>query len=158
MVKSCLDALLTYHRGRVQHEARIGGRVTPVSVGSILSISFDFWAEVERSARTEYKSVIKNFDCGGSVYCNTPWFSTGAIIGREGIQFDSYITAAESLGSFAKVSPALPAHTVGVEYEDLPEKIRQITQTIDSGSLGEPPTLDPDILWAAIIGAPLPVK
>lgn len=139
--------------GRVQHDAIIGGRLIPVSVGSILSISLDLWAEVERSARTEYKSVIKNFQCAGSVYCNTPWFSAGATIGREGIQFDSYITAAASLGSFAKVTPALPSHTTGIKYKDLPQKIRKIKEAIDSGSLGEPPTLDPDILWAAFIGA-----
>jgi hypothetical protein len=144
---------LEHSSGRVQHDAIIGGRLIPVSVGSILSISMDLWAEVERSARTEYKSVIKTFQCAGSIYCNTPWFSAGATIGREGIQFDSYITAAASLGSFAKVTPALPSHTTDIKYKDLPQKIRQIKEAVDSGSLGEPPTLDPDILWAAFIGA-----
>jgi hypothetical protein len=85
-----------------------------------------------------------------------PWFSVGAIIGRKGIHFDSYITAAASLGSFAKVTGALPTFPSSIKYKDLPEKIRKIKQAVDSGSLGEPPSLDPDILWAAFVGAPTP--
>ena len=138
--------------GAIRHQAMIGGRVTPISVGEILSFSIDFWAEVESSVKTAYKPVIKNFDCSATATCNLPWISVGAIFDRKGIEFDHYLTASEKLGKFVEATPALPPKTIRVEYKDLPEKIREIKKAVDDGTLGEAPNLNPDILWTEFTG------
>lgn len=143
----------TEHKtGTMHHQAFIGGRITPVSVGDLLSVTIDFWAEVEQSAKTAYKPVIKNLDCSASVYCDLPWISIGADFDRRGIEFDHYIDASAKLGKVAEASPSLPSKTVRIEYKDLPEKIRQIKSAMDGKNRGEPPPIDPDILWTDFSG------
>jgi hypothetical protein len=139
--------------GQNHHEAYIGGRYSPVSIGKILKVSFDFGWDINNAPKTAESGAnghpwITKFDCGVSAYCHTPLLSFGVIIGRKGLHFDSYANGglSRSIGPYVNVTPALPPDLLSVEYKDLklPPWLRRVIDQVKDG-----PSVDPDIAWSA---------
>ena len=140
--------------GLIHQEAEIGGRLTPIDIAGILTVNFDFIAEVEKSEATGQRSVVRNVSCSGLINCNLPFLSLGANFDKSGIVFDQFIHLNDFGGQLTKVGPYAESSTRTFTYEELSAGARALARAAADHLVGDSTSsVDPDIYWGAFTGA-----
>lgn len=101
------------------HYGVIGGQWTLLKVGEIISLTIEAGIAFESTPATNYQPVFKEVYCSKSLSCDTPLVTINGTIDKNGLQFDSRLTATGQEGDFLKVVSNLISHNQKIPFDQI---------------------------------------